>query len=411
MYKVLIADDEDIICRGLAGMVSMRPKLQVAALAEDGEIALEKAKEVQPDLMLVDINMPFLNGLEFIERIREILPEALIIIVTGYDDFEFVQKALQLGVADYVLKPVMEQAFFEVLDKAVKRLDSMAHSRKYISWMEEWVEQNRPKIMEDFWNGLLREPMDEAEFQKHMEYLKIQIPVPYAITVIHIYSGCEKEIHQAIGNPSEADHNDGNHDDQWYLACNQVIQNCFEPYSQAICFQTEEGAMAVISKLLSQQQRQELEQKLISAMDQCLGARIELVWRHGSQVSELPDVLRKTMESYKERMHYSDIVLQAIGIIQVQWGNSELSLQSVADALFVSAPYLSRMFHRETGENFASYLTRKRMNEAKLLLKNTNMKMYEIAQNTGYTSQHYFSNAFKKAIGLSPADYRKNFLK
>lgn len=411
MYKVLIADDEDIICRGLAGMVSMRPKLQVAALAEDGEIALEKAKEVQPDLMLVDINMPFLNGLEFIERIREILPEALIIIVTGYDDFEFVQKALQLGVADYVLKPVMEQAFFEVLDKAVKRLDSMAHSRKYISWMEEWVEQNRPKIMEDFWNGLLREPMDEAEFQKHMEYLKIQIPVPYAITVIHIYSGCEKEIHQAIGNLSEADHNDGNHDDQWYLACNQVIQNSFEPYSQAICFQTEEGAMAVISKLLSQQQRQELEQKLISAMDQCLGARIELVWRHGSQVSELPDVLRKTMESYKERMHYSDIVLQAIGIIQVQWGNSELSLQSVADALFVSAPYLSRMFHRETGENFASYLTRKRMNEAKLLLKNTNMKMYEIAQNTGYTSQHYFSNAFKKAIGLSPADYRKNFLK
>ncbi|MDO5348692.1 MAG: response regulator [Lachnospiraceae bacterium] len=411
MYKVLIADDEDIICRGLAGMISRRSKLQVAALAEDGEIALEKAKEVQPDLMLVDINMPFLNGLELIERIREVLPDALIIIVTGYDDFEFVQKALQLGVADYVLKPVMEQAFFEVLDKAVERLDSMAHSRKYISWMEEWVEQNRPKIIEDFFNSLLRETMDEDEFKKHMEYLKIRIPVPYAVTVIHVYSNCEKEIHQTAGSRSDTDHNDGNHDDQWYLICQDVIQKCFEPYSEVTCFQTEEGAMAVISKLLLQQQWRELEEKLVSQMDRCLHAGIELVWRHGSHESELPDVLKKTMEIYKERMHYSDIVLQTIGMIRMQWGDSELSLQSVADALYVSAPYLSRMFHKETGENFASFLTRKRMTEAKLLLKNTNMKMYEIAQRTGYTSQHYFSNAFKKAMGISPADYRKNFLK
>ena len=88
-----------------------------------------------------------------------------------------------------------------------------------------------------------------------------------------------------------------------------------------------------------------------------------------------------------------------------------MSLQSVADALFVSAPYLSRMFHRETGENFAAFLARKRMNEAKFLLKSTDLKMYEIAQKTGYTSQHYFSNAFKKTVGISPADYRKNLLK
>lgn len=139
MYKVLIADDEDIICRGLAGMVSKRQKLQVVALAEDGEIALEKAIETRPELMLVDINMPFLNGLEFIERIREVLPDVLIIIVTGYDDFEFVQKALRLGVADYVLKPVMEQSFFEVLDKAVERLDSMDTSKNTSAgWKNGW---------------------------------------------------------------------------------------------------------------------------------------------------------------------------------------------------------------------------------------------------------------------------------
>ncbi len=71
---------------------------------------------------------------------------------------------------------------------------------------------------------------------------------------------------------------------------------------------------------------------------------------------------------------------------------------------------MSRVFHRETGENFAAFLTRKRISEARSFLKNTDMKMYEIAQRTGYTSQHYFSNAFKKAMGLSPADYRKGLL-
>lgn len=397
MYRVLIADDEDIICRGLASMVSMRPELEVVALAEDGEVALEKAKETLPDMMFVDINMPFLNGLEFIEKVQDILPDVLIIIVTGYDDFEFVQKALQLGAADYVLKPVMEKEFFEVLDKAIKKLDIMDNSRNYINWMEEQLEQNKARMIDDFFNSLLREKMTDVQLKKYMGYLKIQVPIPYAVTVLHVCSDHERDTYQ--------------NDYMWYLACCDVIQKCFKDCSEALCFQTEEGAIAVISKIFLEQQWKELEQKMDSTFASCLDAKVELVQNQGDSLSNLPDVFKRTMEIYKERTHYSEIVLQTISIIRKQWEDSELSLQSVADTLFVSAPYLSRMFHRETGENFASYLTRKRINEAKLLLKNTNLKMYEIAQRTGYTSQHYFSNAFKKAMGMSPADYRKDFLK
>lgn len=402
MYKVLIADDEDIICRGLAGMVSKCPKLEVAALAEDGEIALEKAMEIRPDLMFVDINMPFLNGLEFIERIRGRLPDVQIIIVTGYDDFKYVQKALRLGAADYVLKPVMEQSFFEVLDKAVERLDSMNVSKKYVSWLEDWVKQNRPKIVEDFLNGLFQDRLGIEEFEQHMQYLKISIPIPYALTVLHVSSDHEKENGPDGGEP---------YDNAWYLACCHVIQECFRPYSEVLCFQTEEGATAVLSKDLSFQQWKELELALKERMKTNLYAKLELVRQQGDSMEELCTVFHSVMEIYKERIHYSEVVLQAISMIRTQWGDDELSLQSVADSLFVSAPYLSRMFHRETGETFAAFLTRKRLSEAKFLLKNTSMKMYEIAQKTGYTSQHYFSNAFKKAMGISPADYRKNLLK
>ena len=163
MYKILIADDEDIIRRGLAGMVSQHPKLEVAALAEDGEIALEQAARTRPDLMLVDINMPFVDGFAFIKEAKQLLPEAEIIIVTGYDDFAFAQKALQLGVADYLLKPIMEEPFFAVLDKAISRLDNRATSRKYINWLTQQLERNRPSLLGDFFRRWLRGSMDQLD--------------------------------------------------------------------------------------------------------------------------------------------------------------------------------------------------------------------------------------------------------
>lgn len=401
MYKVLIADDEDIICRGLASMVSQHSELQVVALAEDGEIALEKAKDTMPDLMLVDINMPFLNGLEFIEKAREILPDVVVIIITGYDDFEFVQKALQLGAADYLLKPVMEQPFFEVLNRAVERLDRMNKSKRYLSWVKEQMEQNRFQMVNDFFHNWLSNQMDDGELENQMSYLKIQMPSPYWLTVMHIYKDYEKDAFQDNGS--------GN-DDSLFLKCCDIVRECFERCSEVICFRTEEGALAVVSDVLPQQQWEELSKTISAAIEEKLCAKMESVQQQGDGVAEFPAVFKQIMDIYKERMHYSDVVLQTISIINMQWGNSDLSLQSVADSLYVSAPHLSRMFHRETGENFAAYLTRKRISEAKLLLKNTNMRMYEIAQKTGYTSQHYFSNAFKKTIGISPADYRKNIL-
>lgn len=402
MYKVLIADDENIICRGLAGMISKHPKLQVVALAEDGEIALEKAKDTQPDLMFVDINMPFLNGLELIEKIKQILPDVVIIVVTGYDDFEFVQKALRLGVADYVLKPIMEEAFFKVLDEAVDRLDGMDKSKKYLNWIEEQMQQNRPTMLNDFFYNWISGRMSESEMEEQMQYLKIQIPSPYWISVIHLYKDFDKE---NVSYSSEGD------DDPLRIECGSIVQKCFASYSDVVCFRTDDGALVVISNVIPKEQWEELLWQTESAIKECLGAKMVLNQQQGSSITEFTAIYNSLVEEYNNRKHYSDAVVKAIATINMQWGNSELSLQSVADSLYVSAPYLSRLFSKETGENFASYLTRKRINEAMWLLKNTNLKMYEIAQKTGYTSQHYFSNTFKKVLGISPADYRKEVLK
>ena len=84
----------------------------------------------------------------------------------------------------------------------------------------------------------------------------------------------------------------------------------------------------------------------------------------------------------------------------------ELSIQRASDYLHISPQYLSRLFKAETGETFGSFLADFRAKKAIILLKDQELKIYEIAERCGYATQHYFSNAFKKETGMSPMDYR-----
>ncbi len=402
MYKVLIADDEDIIRHGLAGMVSQHPDLEVVALAEDGEMALEEAEKVNPDLMLVDINMPFLNGLQFIAEIKKRMPDVLIVIVTGYDDFEFVQKALQLGVVDYILKPVMEEPFFALLDKVTARLDGLRKSQKYLTWVEKQMEQNRSAMINAFFLRWLDGRMDKVEISERMQYLRLQIPEPYQLMILHLR---DNNALDCVERGTDWD------DNLLYFGCQNIAQEVLAPYSDTIFFRTENGALAVISKVLPQDQWQKLLPELIKPIEEYLYVKVELSQSVGTRIENFPDVFETTMEKLKDQRHYSEVILRAMAYIDDHWASSKLSLQEIAESLYITPQHLSRLFSRETGETFGTFLGRKRLNEAIRLLQDSGLKMYEIAEKTGYASQHYFSSAFKKALGMSPAEYRKTVLR
>src|SRR5271169_4273119 len=100
--------------------------MKVVAEAEDGETALALVKEKKPDILMIDIRMPFLNGLELIEKINEVSRDCIIIVVTGHDEFEYAQRALHLKVFEYVLKPVPRDVLANVLTRAG---DALTESR------------------------------------------------------------------------------------------------------------------------------------------------------------------------------------------------------------------------------------------------------------------------------------------
>jgi len=149
---VLIADDEETIREGLRKLIeSYDIGLSVIATAEDGEVAMELINEYKPEIILMDINMPFMNGLEIIEEIRKTDQNAKIIIISGYSQFNYAQKALELGVLSYLLKPINYRDFKDIL---IKAMDSYSDRMWEISQIKK--DEDTFKSQDDIGNNAIR---------------------------------------------------------------------------------------------------------------------------------------------------------------------------------------------------------------------------------------------------------------
>ena len=153
MYRVLIADDESIIREGLKKIVSWNSLgFEVAGTASDGRDAYRKINALKPDLCIIDIRMPGLDGLELISRIKKQNPGVKIIILTGYPEFEYAQKAVDLGVETFLLKPIDPAIFEEKVQKIFAELEE-EKDRKYI--LGKSVELSKEKLIHEIARGNL----------------------------------------------------------------------------------------------------------------------------------------------------------------------------------------------------------------------------------------------------------------
>ena len=123
MYKLLIADDDEIICRGLATCIDWKEHgVEVIGTVCDGEMALEKVEECHPHIVLADINMPFMDGMEFSYQVRQKYPDIKIILITAYREFEYAKRAVELQVFDFVTKPFRNEEILGAVEKALDRI-------------------------------------------------------------------------------------------------------------------------------------------------------------------------------------------------------------------------------------------------------------------------------------------------
>lgn len=157
MYRILIADDEDDIREGVAELIRHQcPGWEVDAQARDGIEALERAKQFLPDVVLTDIMMPHVNGLDFLESMVGILPDVKLLVLSGYDQFEYAVQALRLGVCDYLLKPLDSDKLVGLLSGFAAELEERARNWERMQFLNSQAAKVNNLEMRVFFRYALR---------------------------------------------------------------------------------------------------------------------------------------------------------------------------------------------------------------------------------------------------------------
>ena len=146
-YKVFLVEDEIVTRQGIRDNVDWKANgFEFSGEATDGDMALPLIQATKPDVLITDIKMPFMDGLQLCKIIRERMPWVKIIILSGHDEFEYAQEAIKLGVNEYLLKPITVQEMHKVLQKLAAQLDHEKSEQENLDKLREQLEENQAML-------------------------------------------------------------------------------------------------------------------------------------------------------------------------------------------------------------------------------------------------------------------------
>lgn len=189
-YKLLLVDDEEEVRKGvLRKMEWEKLGFEVIGEAENGREALETFEKTVPDIILSDIKMPFMDGLQLAEAVKTKFPNTKIIMITGFDEFEYAHKAIKLNVTEYVLKPISSQELTQVLIKVRTQLDEETAAKENIDALKAHYQKSLPILREKFLTALITNTLETEEIQEKAQSYEIDLHGNYfttaVITMVH----------------------------------------------------------------------------------------------------------------------------------------------------------------------------------------------------------------------------------
>ncbi len=179
-YSVFIVDDEEEVRQAIINRLDWESiGFHVVDYAENGEEALEKVERLCPDVIMTDIQMPFMDGLTFCKRVREKMLHTKIVIFSGYDDFEYAKEAIKLEAEEYILKPINSLELKKVFLKIKERLDEEIDKKRNVERLQKYYEESLPVFKEQFFSALLEGSIDEKESSYYRELYEIEMNASY----------------------------------------------------------------------------------------------------------------------------------------------------------------------------------------------------------------------------------------
>ena len=170
LYKILLVDDEEEVRTSIIKKIDWEKNgFTVIGDAENGKDALEKIEQLEPDVVLTDVRMPYMNGLELAAELRRIHPSVKVVIFSGYDDFEYAKQAIQLNIIEYILKPVNARELTDILGKIKINLDDEIERLRGETVLQDNLKKNLVILRENFLSKLVKGKIEIKQIEHEMK--------------------------------------------------------------------------------------------------------------------------------------------------------------------------------------------------------------------------------------------------
>lgn len=237
MLKIFLAEDEVIVRETIKRMIPWEDLgFELVGEAADGEMALPLLIRLQPDLLITDIKMPFMDGLTLAKLAKKEIPELKVVILSGYDDFNYAKQAISIGVEDYLLKPITKNALIERLTEIRSRYEHEKTQKEYYEKFQREMQAYEKNSSRDFFEALVGGSMDMMEVYKRAEKLGLDI-VAEAYNVLIFTMNCDEDF---SGQREEYS--------SWEAESLELLENFFSGHSSAMLFRSNVFSYGVLIK-------------------------------------------------------------------------------------------------------------------------------------------------------------------
>ena len=422
MYKVLLVDDEYMITEGLKRLIPFdKWDMEVVATANHADDALDYVREHPVDIVISDVNMPDKTGLEMIQEMKDLLPDAYYILLSGYQEFDYVKKAMNLSVVDYLVKPVDKVELEHLLEKIVTQLREKVQEPEILSQqLDEEAFLAYLTQKENWWIGLSKEKQGDFVIpyyvlgqdwqivladQEFEGLLVMPFEAPYQLNFEKWKRDVEKTLFYGSVNLDQSESLFSYYEPIYRVIIQGNLQQIIDELTLLEKIVLENTPRVSITKQLFTQ----FVMDVFHLFEHLKADDMTDIVKNIHAITTFEDLVaytKETLTSFFGQYRMNENVVSVLEVIGRDY-RKELSLKDISKDLFINPVYLGQLIKKETNSTFAELLNKQRIKAAQQLLLSTNDSIEDICYTVGYSNVGYFYKVFRKLCGKSPKAYRK----
>ncbi|GIQ65655.1 DNA-binding response regulator [Paenibacillus cisolokensis] len=383
--NILIVDDESVIREGIERTLKKHFPEHRIDLAAGPEEAVRLLRSKPVDLVLTDIRMPGMTGLELMNMSRGRHPDIKWVVMSAYSEFAYAQEAVRLGAKDYLLKPIGKEALVELIARVGEEIARESEWSRARSLLETNLKYLREAVFARWVSGLDIGRLDMKSF--------IEDYPRFHLVMVKMESDRAMQLEHFI--------------------VENVLSELIGQYGKG--FVTSQGGSSLLGLVAVEAGDgvSGLVDELKKHLRRCLKVPFQVL--HTDEIrdfGEVPERVRGLGEASATQSfeHYASGGDQAIEValqyIKAHY-RDELTLEKVAAVVYLNPVYFSQLFKQKTGRGFKEYVTQLRLEYARELLRNPRIKLADVAERSGYQDMRHFSQLFRRKYNVTPSEYRQ----